>query len=184
MEANLPITAAKEKTAELMRELMQLGNLQHPYSYFSAKKRDFRFLSTFLLTCLQMTYDNCCQWFKKCVCKMNTASEARKISSETPRRINRVNKKPGISLLISKLSLSSTYVFSEKQENLEHCCDILRKELKLLFTLEGILTLFTHTANDTKELGLLYKQQWNTRWAFARKLAIFIWENITVAIAR
>ena len=48
-----------------------------------------------------------------------------------------------------------TYLFSEKEENLEHCCDILRKELKRVFTLEGILTLFIHIANDTKELGVL-----------------------------
>ena len=48
------------------------------------------------------------------------------------------------------MSLSSTYLFSEKQEDLEHCCDILRNELKLFFTLEGILTLFIHIANDTK----------------------------------
>lgn len=70
---------------------------------------------------------------------------------------NRVNKEAGISLLISKLSLSSTYLFSEKQENLEHCCDILRKELKLLFTLEGILTLFIHIATDTKN-WVYYRQ--------------------------
>ena len=30
---------------------------------------------------------------------------------------------------------------------------------------------------------LLYKQQWNTRWALARKLDIFTCENITVAMA-
>ena len=49
------------------------------------------------------------------------------------------------------MSLSSTYLFSEKQEDLEHCCDILRNELKLFFTLEGILTFFIHIANDTKK---------------------------------
>ena len=54
-----------------------------------------------------------------------------------------------------KISLSSTYLFSEKQEDLEHCCDILRNELKLFFTLEGILTLFIHIANDTKKKWLL-----------------------------
>ena len=53
------------------------------------------------------------------------------------------------------MSLSSTYLFSEKQEDLEHCCDILRNELKLLFTMKGILTLFIHTANDTKELFVI-----------------------------
>ena len=53
------------------------------------------------------------------------------------------------------MSLSFTYLFSEKQENLEHCCDILRNELKLFFTLEGILTLFIHIANDTKELFVI-----------------------------
>ena len=54
------------------------------------------------------------------------------------------------------MSLSSTYLFSEKQEDLEHCCDILRNELKLFFRLEGILTLFIHIANDTKKLFVIY----------------------------
>ena len=53
------------------------------------------------------------------------------------------------------MTLSSTYLFSEKQEDLEHCCDILRNELKLFFTLEGILTLFIHIANDTKTLFVI-----------------------------
>ena len=68
---------------------------------------------------------------------------------------NRVNKEAGIFLLYQNWLYLLTYLFSEKQENLEHCCDILRKELKLLFTLEGILTLFIHIANDTKEIGVL-----------------------------
>ena len=47
---------------------------------------------------------------------------------------------------ISNLSLSFLYIFSEKQEDLEHCCDILRNDLKLIFTMEGIITFLFQTA--------------------------------------
>ncbi|CAH3024574.1 unnamed protein product [Porites evermanni] len=44
----------------------------------------------------------------------------------------------------------------EKQENLEHCCDILRKELKLLFTLEDWRRTDYHTMQEAKLLDILH----------------------------
>ena len=63
-----------------------------------------------------------------------------------------------------------------------------RGDTKFLFECRKI---FHEWAQGTSEIFfqhekifyLLYKHQWNTRWAFARKLVIFTCEHITVAMA-
>ena len=64
------------------------------------------------------------------------------------------------------IKLSFLYIFSENQENLEHCCDILRNDLKLIFTMEGIIAFLFQTAYSRSTSCIDYRREipsWHLR---------------------
>ena len=57
--------------------------------------------------------------------------------------ISRLNITPTFLFSDTLYSFSFLYLFSDKQGDIEHCCDILRSEIKLLFKVEGMWKAFS-----------------------------------------
>ena len=61
-------------------------------------------------------------------------------------------------------ALSFLYLFREKQEDLEHCCDILRNNLTLILTMQGMITFLFQIANKRSSYCIDYRHNrlWNS----------------------
>ena len=61
-------------------------------------------------------------------------------------------------------ALSFLYLFREKQEDLERCCDILRNDLTLILTMQGMITFLFQIANKRSTYCIDYRHNrlWNS----------------------